>query len=77
MVGECHPDVVVMDARMPERDGLEATWEITERWPEVRVVVVSMHTSYRAAALAAGADGFLRKGGTIEELFAAILDARV
>jgi DNA-binding NarL/FixJ family response regulator len=67
------PDVVLMDAQMPRMDGLEATRQIKARWPEIRVVVVTMHASLRAKAQAAGADVFLLKGGPVEELLSAIL----
>ena len=68
------PDVVLMDASMPVMDGLEATRQIKGRWPQVRIVVVSMYTSHRAEALAAGADVFLVKGCPAGELLAAILE---
>ena len=68
------PDVVLMDSQMPQMDGLEATRRIKARWPEVRVVVVSMYVTHRTQALAAGADGFLSKGCRVEELLEAILD---
>ena len=72
LVAECRPDVVLMDARMPVMDGVEATHLIKEVWPEVRVVVLTIHASYRADALAAGADAFLIKGCAARELLAAI-----
>jgi len=74
LVEEYRPDVVLMDARMPAMDGLEATRLIKDRWPEVKVIVLTMYTSYRADALAAGADVFLVKGCPAEELLEAILD---
>jgi DNA-binding NarL/FixJ family response regulator len=74
---ELQPNVVLMDAQMPQMDGLEATRQIKARWPEVRVVVVTMYASHRAQAQAAGADGFLRKGDPVEELLSAILDRSV
>jgi len=73
LVAECRPDVVLMDARMPVMDGLEATWLIKERWPVVKVIVLTIRASYRADALAAGADTFLVKGCPAEELLEAIL----
>ena len=73
LVEEHRPDVVLMDARMPVLDGVEATRLIKERWPEVRVVVLTIHASYRADALAAGADAFLVKGCPANELLAAII----
>ena len=74
MVGESQPDVVLMDARMPHMDGLEATRQIKARWPEIRVVVVSMYATYRTQVLAAGADRFLSKECRVEELLEAILE---
>ena len=73
-VQDSQPDVVLMDARMPQMDGLEATRQIKAHWPQVRVVVVSMYASHRAEALAAGADAFLVKGCPAGELLAAILE---
>jgi len=72
LVEEHRPDVVLMDARMPMMDGLEATRLIKERWSEIRVVVLSIHAAYRADAVAAGADAFLVKGCPARELLAAI-----
>jgi DNA-binding NarL/FixJ family response regulator len=76
LVEECQPDVVLMDVRMPMLDGLEAARIIKSRWPEVRVVLLTMHAAYQADALAAGADGFLLKGCPTENLLAAILRPR-
>jgi DNA-binding NarL/FixJ family response regulator len=72
LVAECRPDVVLMDARMPVLDGVEATHLIKEGWPEVRVVVLTMYPTYREDALAAGADAFLIKGCPASELVAAL-----
>jgi len=69
------PDVVLMDVRMPVMDGLEATRRIKSQWPEVKIIALTMHARYRNQALAAGADVFLLKGCTAEELQAAIVAA--
>lgn len=74
LVEETQPDAVVMDARMPAMDGLTATRAIKERWPDVRVVVLTMYGSYRADALASGADAFLVKGCPAERLLEAIAE---
>ena len=66
------PDIVVMDARMPLMDGIEATHQIKAVRPQVKVIVLSMYAEYRAEALAAGADIFLLKCGTFDELRTAV-----
>jgi DNA-binding NarL/FixJ family response regulator len=68
------PDVVLMDASMPVMDGLEATRLVKTQWPEVRVIVLTIHTGLCAEALAAGADDFLVKGCPAGELLATILE---
>ena len=73
LVEQRRPDVVLMDIRMPVIDGLEATRIIKDRWPEMKVIILSMHPSHQADALAAGADVFLVKGCAVEELLEVIL----
>jgi CheY-like chemotaxis protein len=63
-----------MDAMMPVMDGPEATRRVRAQWPEVRVIILTIHTALRAEALAAGADAFLVKGCPAGELLAAILE---
>jgi DNA-binding NarL/FixJ family response regulator len=68
LVKAAPPDLVIMDARMPEMDGLTATREIKARWPQVRVVVLSIYSEYSEEALAAGADAFVTKGEPPQQL---------
>ncbi len=68
------PDVVLMDARMPGMDGLEATRLIKQTWPGIRVVILTMYPINKFDALAAGADAVLFKGGDSTELEAAIVN---
>lgn len=75
-VRELRPDVVVMDIRMPEMDGLEATREITsdDALSDTRVLVLTTFEldEYVFGALHAGASGFLLKGGEPADLLHAI-----
>ena len=64
LVAALKPDVVLMDVRMPVVDGLEATRRIKARWPQVKVIVLTMYPSNEAEALAAGADRFVLKGAS-------------
>lgn len=66
------PDVALMDVRMPVMDGLDATKIIKQAWPQVRIVILSMYSDYQVDAFAAGADAFVSKGSSMEELTGAI-----
>jgi DNA-binding NarL/FixJ family response regulator len=68
------PDVVLMDVRMPDLDGISATRELLGAFPEVRVVILTTfeQDDYIFGALSAGASGFLLKRTRPEELVAAI-----
>lgn len=72
LVEKCQPQVVLMDARMPGMDGVNATRLIKARWPSIKVIVLTIYAAYRASALAADADAFLIKGCPAEELFKTI-----
>lgn len=67
-------DVVLMDLTMPGLSGLEATRQIKERFPQIRVLVLTMHADeeYIFQVLRAGASGYLVKQAAPEELVAAI-----
>ena len=62
IVGELHPDLVLMDVKMPILDGLMATQKIKSSWPEIKVVVYTMFPGFQEEAYQAGADYFLIKG---------------
>jgi DNA-binding NarL/FixJ family response regulator len=68
------PDLVLMDVRMPDLDGIAATREVTSALPEVKVVILTTfeQDDYIFGALNAGASGFLLKRSGPEELLAAI-----
>ncbi len=71
---EYQPSIVLMDARMPDLDGIEATRIIKTRSPQVQVIVLSMYAEYQAPALAAGAYAFISKGEPPERLLAALVE---
>ncbi len=75
LAAECQPDVVLMDARMPEMGGVEAMRQIKSQTPTVKVIMLTMYDEYRAEALAAGADSFLVKGEPFGPLKNAICNA--
>jgi DNA-binding NarL/FixJ family response regulator len=68
------PDVVLMDVRMPDLDGISATREVLAAFPEVKVMILTTfeQDDYIFGALSAGASGFLLKRTQPEELIAAI-----
>ena len=68
------PDVILMDVRMPDMDGLEATKKIKEERPRTAVVMLTMHENpaYLREAVRAGAAGYLLKDVSREELTDAI-----
>ena len=68
------PDVVLMDVRMPDLDGVSATREVLATSPDVKVVILTTfeQDDYIFGALNAGASGFLLKRTRPEELLAAI-----
>ena len=71
---ESQLDVVLMDVQMPEMDGLQATQLIKAKWPQVKVIVLTLYAEYAAEAEAAGADAFLCKGEPTEKLLATLAE---
>src|SRR5206468_7757138 len=74
VASECKPDVVLMDVRMPDMDGVTAAKNLLAEYPDVKVVALtwSDDPSTVRDMLTAGAIGYVVKGGTIDELSAAI-----
>lgn len=78
MAASLKPDVVLMDISMPGCDGLEATSRLKARFPQVKILIISMHAGYPFVrqALKSGASGYVSKGAPFPELKAAIESIR-
>tara|TARA_R110002126_G_scaffold10081_10_gene45299 strand:- start:389 stop:1045 length:657 start_codon:yes stop_codon:yes gene_type:complete len=68
------PDVLIVDIRMPEMNGIEVVRQINTSQMDVKTLVLSMHDSeeYVVQAIQAGADGYLLKGASKEEFIKAL-----
>jgi DNA-binding NarL/FixJ family response regulator len=78
MVDELRPDVVLMDVRLGDGDGVTATAELTRRYPELRVVVLTAHidSALMQRAADAGACCLLPKDGSLPDMLAALRNSR-
>lgn len=74
LLGEQHPDLILMDLNMPGKDGLETLTELRSRFPTLKILVLTMYNSPEIVrrALALGADGYLLKDHGRDELMFAI-----
>ena len=74
---QLNPDLVVMDIGLPRLDGIAATQQIKAALPQVRVVMLTSHTTEREiiASLSSGADAYCIKGASVERLIQAITAA--
>jgi DNA-binding NarL/FixJ family response regulator len=74
LIGELRPDVVLMDLRMPEMDGVTAISHIKAEYPETQILVLTTYESDAdiLRAIETGATGYLLKDAPREDLFGAI-----
>jgi DNA-binding NarL/FixJ family response regulator len=73
-IEEWHPDVVIMDISMPDINGIEATRILKKQWPQIKIIIFSMHSTseYIYRAFQAGACGYVLKESMGSELIHAI-----
>jgi DNA-binding NarL/FixJ family response regulator len=69
---ELHPDVVLMDGQMPRMEGAEATRHIKEKFPDIKILFLTVYGDYAGDALAAGASWYLTKDCRRQDLLDAI-----
>jgi DNA-binding NarL/FixJ family response regulator len=74
LASELHPDLIVMDVSMPDLNGIEATRQILQSSPQMKVIALSMHTrkEFVSNMLKAGASAYLLKDCAVDELGEAI-----
>jgi two-component system, NarL family, response regulator DegU len=71
---EVQPDVLLLDINMPYVNGVEATKRLQVQYPEVRIIILTMHDDegYVLETLKSGASGYLVKDGSVSEIVRAI-----
>lgn len=74
LISKLKPDVVVTDITMPEMNGIDMTRELTKEFPDIRVVILSVHSrkTFIMEALKAGARGYVLKDSAGEKLLDAV-----
>lgn len=74
IVNEYKPDIVLMDINMPDVNGIEATKQLIKKYPETKVIILSIHDdeTYVTHALKTGAQGYLLKEMDTDSLIEAI-----
>ncbi len=66
------PDLILMDAQMPEMDGIQASREIKQRRPHIQILFMAVHPIHAQSALSAGVDSYIMKDCGSLELMKAI-----
>jgi DNA-binding NarL/FixJ family response regulator len=70
------PDVILMDLRMPGKDGIETTKIVSQQYPDIRIIVLSMYEDERFVShlMENGANGYLLKNAEPQEIRRAIME---
>lgn len=71
----CHPDVILMDIRMPKMDGVLCTKQVKEQYPDIKIIILTTFDDddFIFSALKYGASGYMLKGVSTDELHQAII----
>jgi len=77
LVARFNPDVLIVDLMLPGLNGLEVTRQVNQRYPQTRIIILSMYANeaYVMQALSNGAYGYVLKDASIDELVRAIHEA--
>ncbi|ULQ52890.1 response regulator transcription factor [Flavihumibacter fluvii] len=75
-LGKSEPDVILMDLRMPQKDGIETTKQIAKQYPTIHIVILTMFEDERFVShlMEIGANGYLLKSADPSEIRRAIMD---
>lgn len=75
--GDLEPSVAVVDLQLPDGDGIALGIELKQRWPELRVLILTMHADEATViqSIASGLDGYLLKDADPEDVLAAVHSA--
>lgn len=75
-LGESQPDIVLMDLRMPQKDGIETTKLVSKLYPNIKVLVLTMYEDERFVShlMENGANGYLLKSADPSEIKKAIME---
>lgn len=75
-LNESQPDIVLMDLRMPQKDGIETTKQISKQYPDIKVLVLTMYEDERFVShlMENGANGYLLKSADPSEIKKAIME---
>ena len=73
-ISKLKPDIVIMDVSMSRLNGLDATYQIHQKFPKIKVIMLSSfdYPEYKTAAMENGATGYIVKKDMIKELIPAI-----
>ncbi|MFZ9660846.1 MAG: response regulator [Chitinophagaceae bacterium] len=76
-IPEAEPDIILMDLRMPQKDGIEATKIISKEYPNIKILVLTMYEDERFVShlMENGANGYLLKSADPAEIKKAIVEA--